>query len=56
MINNNDRIEPNDPVIKTERRISEISGLYLSEAMKIRDVLFPGLSLEYLFSQSDNAN
>lgn len=27
VINNNDRIEPNDPVIKTERRISEISGL-----------------------------
>lgn len=38
----------------TRDKINGKSGLYLSEALKIRDTLFPGLSLEYLFSQADS--
>lgn len=37
----------------TRDKINGKSGLYLSEAVKIRDALFPGMSIEYLF-QSDN--
>ena len=36
-------------------KINGKSSIYLSEAMKIRDALFPELSLEYLF-QTDNAS
>ena len=38
----------------TRDKINGKSSLYLSEAMKIRDSFFPGLSLEYLFSKSEN--
>ena len=39
----------------TRDKINGKSSIYLSEAMKIRDALFPELSLEYLF-QTDNAS
>lgn len=39
----------------TRDKINERSSIYLHEAWKIRDALFPGMSIEYLF-QSDNAN
>lgn len=38
----------------TRDKINGKSSLYFSEAVKIRDTLFPNLSLEYLFSQSIN--
>ena len=37
----------------TRDKINGKTVLYFSEAVKIRDELFPGLSLEYLF-QTDN--
>lgn len=39
----------------TRDKINGKSDLYLSEAMKIRDELFPGMSLEYLFAPNEKA-
>lgn len=37
----------------TRDKINGKSDLYLSEAVKIRDELFPGMSLEYLFAPAE---
>lgn len=37
----------------TRDKINGKSDLYLSEAVKIRDELFPGMSLEYLFAPTE---
>lgn len=36
----------------TRDKINGRSGFYFDEAVKLRDALFPGMDLEYLFAQS----
>ena len=40
----------------TRDKINGKSGFLLSEAVKVRDELFPGMDIEYLFAQSDDAS
>ena len=40
----------------TRDKINGKSGFLLSEAVKVRDELFPGMDIEYLFAQADHAS
>ena len=40
----------------TRDKINGKSGFLLSEAVKVRNDFFPGMDIEYLFAQADNAS